>query len=299
MTDRKWLVTGGSGQVGSALEQLIGSDGAWFPSRADLDLADLPSTDTLVAMLRERGITAIINCAAYTAVDKAESEEAFALAINGGAPGRLASAAAALDIPIIHLSTDFVFSGDKDGLWTESDPTGPLNAYGRTKLAGEHAVQASGARHIILRTAWVVSATGTNFVKTMLRLGSEHEQLNVVNDQFGCPTSAADIAAAVATLADRLTEDADAPTGIYHFVNAGEASWFELARFIFERAEAHAFTPPKLDSIPTTAYPTPARRPANSRLSTQRIRQDFGILPRPWQDAVGEVVDNLLKGQGI
>lgn len=299
MTDRKWLVTGGSGQVGGALEQLIGSDGAWFPRRAELDLADLPSTDTLVAMLRERSITAIINCAAYTAVDKAESDEAFALSINGGAPGRLASAAAALGIPIIHLSTDFVFSGEKDGLWTESDPTGPLNAYGRTKLAGEHAVQTSGARHIILRTAWVVSATGSNFVKTMLRLGSEREQLNVVSDQFGCPTSAADIAAAVATLADRLTEDADAPTGIYHFVNAGEASWFELARFIFERAESQAFTPPKLDSIPTTAYPTPARRPANSRLSTQRIGQDFGIVPRPWQDAVGEVVDNLLKGQGI
>lgn len=298
MANRNWLVTGSSGQVGGALEHLIGSDGGWFPHRHELNLAKLPAFDALADSLRERGITAIINCAAHTAVDKAESEEDFALAINGEAPGTLAHVAAALGVPIIHISTDFVFAGDKDGCWTEDDPVGPLNAYGRTKLAGEQAVQASDARHIILRTAWVVSSTGNNFVKTMLRLGRERDHLNVVSDQHGCPTAAADIAQTVIALADRLTSDVDAPTGIYHFVNAGEASWYDLAAFVFDRAGQYHFTAPKLDSIPTSAYPTPARRPANSRLSTERIARDFGIVPRPWQEAVAEIVDTLLGEQG-
>lgn len=299
MAKQYWLVTGASGQVGSAIEKLIGSDAGWFPRREDLDLAALPGPDILAAKLREHGVTAIINCAAYTAVDKAESEEALALAINGEAPGKLADAAAALAIPIVHLSTDYVFSGEKDGVWTEEDAVAPINAYGRTKLAGEKAVVTSGARFVILRTAWVVSDAGSNFVKTMLRLGSEREQLNVVADQYGSPTNAADIATAVMAIANRLTEDHAAPTGIYHFVNAGEASWFELASFVFARAARHGFTAPKLDSIPTSHYPTPARRPANSRLSTDRITRDYGIVPRDWHVAMGEVVDSLLEGQRI
>jgi dTDP-4-dehydrorhamnose reductase len=297
MANSKLLVTGGSGQVGNALQALIGESG-WFPGREELDLANLPDTASLVVRFRTNSLRAIINCAAYTAVDKAESEEALATAINGEAAGKLAESAALLNIPIIQISTDYVFPGDRNGhAWRDDDETKPINAYGRSKLAGELAITASGARHVILRTAWVVSEHGNNFVKTMLRLGKERERVSIVGDQYGCPTSAKDIAIAVMRVANNLDSKPARPSGIYHFVNSGKASWFDLAKFIFDRAEQHGFTSPRLDSIPSSAYPTPAKRPYNSVLSTEKFVREFGIMPRQWQNAVSEVVDDLLGVQ--
>ncbi len=297
MSEKRWMVTGGSGQVGGAIRDLIAQKG-WFPDRTEIDLANLPAPDQLAALLECNAVEIIINCAAYTAVDKAETEEALAFKVNGEAPGRLAAAAALRNIPIIHLSTDYVFSGDdKAGAWTETDPLGPINAYGRTKLAGEEAVRQSNTRHIIMRTAWVVSKRGSNFVKTMLRLATERSQLNIVGDQTGCPTSAEDIAQVVIAMGEKLMTKNDAPTGVYHFVNAGEASWYQLADFIFQRAGAMGHVVPALSAITTSEYPTPAKRPQNSVLSTEKFASDYQIMPRPWQVAVGEIVNDLLKGQ--
>jgi dTDP-4-dehydrorhamnose reductase len=293
MPARPILVTGGSGQVGSALARLTAGSGRAiaFPPRAELDLADPAS---IRRMMAARDWGAVISCAAYTAVDKAESEADAAFAANATAPGALADASAALGIPIVHVSTDYVFDGSADGAYDEHDPVAPLGVYGASKEAGERLVRSANPRHAILRTAWVVSPWGNNFVKTMLRLGAERPKLGVVADQIGCPTSAIDIAAALLTITDRLRGDATAPTGTWHFVNAGAASWHDLARFIFDRAAAQGRPAPELAAITTADYPTPAKRPANSRLATDRITVDFGIVPRPWQAAVGEVVDELL-----
>jgi dTDP-4-dehydrorhamnose reductase len=196
----------------------------------------------------------------------------------------LAKETAAHGIRLLHVSTDYVFDGSKDGLYVESDPVAPLGVYGQSKLAGEQAIRVGNVDHVILRTAWVVSPWGNNFVKTMLRVGAERKQLRVVDDQRGCPTSAIDIAQALLTIATK-----GGPIGTYHFVNSGEASWCELARFIFERAGMDV----EVEAITSDQYPTPARRPANSRLATDRIGRNYGITPRPWQAAIGEVVDAL------
>ena len=295
VAERVWLVTGGSGQVGQSLSGASLPTGVrlWMPTRHELDLSDLPD---MAAVLNRYGITAIVSNGAYTAVDKAESEPDLARSVNAVAPGRLADAAAQAGIPIVHLSTDYVFSGDGDAPRHERDPTGPTNVYGRTKLEGERAVLNSGARAVVLRTAWVVSPFGTNFVRTMLRLGAERQTLNVVADQFGNPTSATDIAAAVVSVLDRLETDAKAPTGVFHFVNAGSTSWHGLAEHVFARAATHGRTVPHVVPIPTSDYPTPAVRPANSRLSNEAIQTAFAIVPRPWQQAVDAVVDALVGG---
>jgi len=278
------LVTGGTGQVGTALRQL----GAGFgfeivaPSREALDLTSPASIEAAVA---SRDWATVINCAAYTAVDKAESEPDAAYAVNAVAPELLALATAARGIRLLHVSTDYVLDGTKSGFYTEDDPVAPLGAYGASKEAGERGVRTANPDHVVLRTAWAVSPWGHNFVKTMLRLGIERKQLRVVDDQRGCPTSAIDIAEAVLTIATQ-----GGPAGTYHFVNTGEASWCELARFVFDRAGMQV----EVEAIATTDYPTPAKRPANSRLSTDKLQRTFGIRPRPWQDAVGEVVDALM-----
>lgn len=278
------LLTGGSGQVGTELRRLASRFelDVVAPGRAELDLANPAAIEAMVAA-RDWG--AIVNCAAYTAVDKAESEPELAMAVNGVAPGLLARAAAARRIRLLHVSTDYVFDGAREGFWDESDPVAPLGAYGASKEAGERAVRDSGADHVILRTAWVVSPWGANFVKTMLRLGRERPALRVVADQRGCPTAAADIAEALLTIATK-----GGPPGTYHFVNGGEATWHELACFVFERAGLDV----EVEAITTADYPTPARRPANSRLSTAKIARDYGIAPRSWRTAVGEIVDQLM-----
>jgi len=284
------LVTGGSGQVGGALARLAGPDiEIVAPGRAALDLSDPAALTTMVGA---RPWTAVINCAAYTAVDKAENDVVAAWQVNALAPAALAAASAAAGIPILHVSTDYVFNGAKTEPYVEDDAVAPLGVYGASKLGGELAVRSANPRHIILRTAWVVSATGNNFVKTMLRLGGERPQLRVVADQKGCPTSADDIARAIFTILPRL---ADGPFGTYHFVNAGEATWHALAEAVFARAARHGRAAPSVEPIATSDYPTPAARPANSRLATAKIARDFGVSPRDWHEAVDEIVDTLLK----
>lgn len=280
-------MTGATGQVGGALVaapppgvRIIA------PARDALDLAK-PDPDEMI--VRE-GITAIVNCGAYTAVDRAESEPDLAMAINGHAPGVLAQAAAAAGIPILQVSTDYVFAGDKHGAYREDDETEPKGVYGFTKLAGERAVAASGAVHAIVRTAWVVSATGHNFIETMLRLGTQRDRLGIVDDQHGSPTHAGDLAAALGVVA-RALESGQRSSGLWHFANRGETSWYELARHIFARASIHGFKPPIVEPIATSDYPTAARRPANSLLATDRITRDFGIEPRCWESAIDEIVD--------
>jgi dTDP-4-dehydrorhamnose reductase len=284
------LVTGGSGQVGGALERLASTEMEIFaPGRSELDLT-VPSE--LTAMVRSRPWAAIVNCAAYTAVDRAETDVVAAWQVNALAPAALAAAAKAADIPIIHVSTDYVFDGTKPDFYREDDPVAPVGVYGASKEGGEQAIRTAATRHVILRTAWVVSATGANFVKTMLRLGAERPQLRVVADQLGCPTSADDIARAILHILGRIETG---PYGTYHFVNGGEATWHALAEAVFARAATHGRPAPSVEPIPTSDYPTPAARPANSRLSTAKIGRDYGITPRDWRGAVDEIVDALVK----
>ncbi|GAO40318.1 dTDP-4-dehydrorhamnose reductase [Sphingomonas changbaiensis NBRC 104936] len=281
---RPILVTGGTGQVGTALRQLGSRFGVEIvaPGREELDLT---SPASIEAAIGSREWSAVLNCAAYTAVDKAESDAEGAYAVNAVAPELLALATGARGLRLLQVSTDYVFDGSKSDFYIEDDPVAPLGVYGASKEAGERGVRGANPDHIILRTAWVVSPWGHNFVKTMLRLGAERKQLRVVADQRGCPTSAIDIADALLTIATER-----GPAGTYHFVNAGEASWCELARFVFDRAGMDV----DVEAITTDDYPTPAKRPANSRLSTDKLQATFGIRPRPWQDAVGEVVDTLM-----
>src|SRR6185369_3702463 len=233
-----------------------------------------------------------------TAVDRAESEPQAAFAINAEAPGIMARAAAARAIPLLHVSTDYVFDGSKPDAYSEEDPVAPLGVYGASKEAGERAVRDAGGCSIILRTAWVVSPWGHNFVKTMLRLGGERDELGVVADQVGCPTSAIDIAETLLILAERLLGDRREPCGTYHFVNSGQASWYDLASAVFAYAGARGMKIPRVNAIATADYPTPARRPANSRLSTAKLERTFGMKPRPWQEAVEEILVSLIDAGG-
>ncbi|MDQ0475487.1 dTDP-4-dehydrorhamnose reductase [Labrys wisconsinensis] len=287
------LVTGGAGQVGLELQRLAWPEGVRLhaPDRATFDLTDPGS---VAALFASRSFAAVINPAAYTAVDKAQGEVAAAFLVNAQGPALLAEASARAGIPLVQVSTDYVFDGTKADPYVETDPVGPLGVYGASKLAGELAVRSGNPRSVVLRTAWVVSARRANFLKTMLRLAAERPALRVVDDQRGCPTSAADIARALETITLRLIEDRDAPTGLYHFVNAGEASWCGLARAVLARSAARGGPHVPVEAIATADYPTPARRPANSRLATAKIRRDFAITPRPWQDAIHDIVDELV-----
>lgn len=290
---RTILATGGTGQVGHALGQL-----AWpadvelhLPPRAELDLG---STDSIAAVFEARRYDAILSCGAYTAVDKAEDDVVTAFQVNAVGPAALAAAATAAGIPIVHVSTDYVFDGSGAGARDEDAAVRPLGVYGASKLAGELAVLSGTPRATVMRTAWVISAFGANFLKTMLRVGATNPVLRVVADQHGSPTAAGDIALALQTIVLRQLDDADAPRGTYHFVNAGEASWFDLASTIFASAQARGGPSPQVDPITTAEFPTRATRPANSRLATTRIERDYGIVPRPWQTAVDDILDELL-----
>jgi dTDP-4-dehydrorhamnose reductase len=284
------LITGGAGQVGMELQQA-----AWpahvrvhAPTRAELDLTDPAAVARAFETIP---FSAVINPAAYTAVDKAEDEVAESFAANAMGPAILADATRRAAIPLIHVSTDYVFDGSKVGEYLETDPVSPLGVYGAGKLAGELAVRAGNPRSVVLRTAWVFSAHRNNFLKTMLRIGAASSTIRVVADQHGCPTSAHDIAAALMTITLRLIEDELAPTGVYHFVNAGDASWRGFAEAIFA---AHGSPDaPEVIGITTAEYPTKARRPANSRLSTEKLARDFGVTPRPWSQALGDVIAEL------
>jgi dTDP-4-dehydrorhamnose reductase len=285
------LVTGGSGQVGSALGRLAAGVELVTPTRAELDLAD---SGAIAALVASRPWDAVVSAGAYTAVDKAESDVVAAWAVNALAPAALAAATAQAGIPLIHVSTDYVFDGSKPDFYVEDDPVAPIGVYGASKEGGEQAVRTANPRHIILRTAWVVSPDGANFVKTMLRLGADRPELRVVGDQHGCPTSAEDIARTILAILGRIRGD-ETSWGTYHFVNAGEATWHALACAVFARAATHGRPEPRVTAITTADYPTPARRPANSRLATRRIEENFGIVPRPWREAIDEIVDRLIE----
>jgi dTDP-4-dehydrorhamnose reductase len=284
------LVTGASGQVGGAIERLARARGLtiWAPTRAELDLTQ--EGDIVAAAGRARW-AAVINCAAYTAVDKAESEPELAHAVNAHAPAIWAREAAQAGIPLIHVSTDYVFDGSKSTPYAETDPVNPLGVYGRSKEAGEAAIRAAHPNHAIIRTAWVVSAGGANFINTMLRLGAERPEVRVVDDQLGCPSSADDIAGALLKVAATL----GARSGTWHFVNGGEASWHGLAAHVFAETKRRGLPTPMLTPITTADYPTPAQRPANSRLLTAAIERDFDIQPRPWQEAMNAILAERLS----
>ena len=263
------------------------------PGRDRLDLSNLPND--LTSLLD--GVTAIVNCGAYTIVDKAESEPELAQAVNAEAPGSLARAAANAEIPIVHVSTDYVFPVNGHGPWREDAPTDPASIYGSTKLAGEGAVRASGARYAIVRTAWVVSVDGNNFIKTMLRLGTQHDILRVVADQRGTLTHAGDLAQVLSTITSRFSNNPALGSGTWHCANSGDTTWHRLATHIFARAAAHGLkVPQEVHAITAADYPTLARRPADSRLDCQLLRGDFGIVLRPWQSAVDEIVATLAQG---
>lgn len=281
------LVTGASGQVGSAVVRLAKSRSwsIWAPARTELDLAEPTAIESVLAG-KSKSLTAVINCAAYTAVDRAESEPELAERVNALAPRILAEATAKLQIPLLHVSTDYVFDGSKESPYLESDRVNPISMYGKTKEAGEAGVRAANPNHAIIRTAWVLSAGGSNFLNTMLRLCKERREVSVVADQFGCPTSASDIASALLTIVEKLGERG----GTWHFVNSGETTWYGLADYIFAKMARRGLPTPSLNAITSAEYPAPAKRPANSRLATGLIEQDFSIAAQPWQDAVDQIL---------
>lgn len=287
------LVLGGAGQVGLELQRLRWPEGVSVvaPGRDALDLADEGAIERAIA---DGGFGAVINTAAYTAVDKAEQDVAAAWRANAMAPAILAAATARAGVPIVHVSTDYVFDGRKGEPYEVGDAVAPLGVYGASKEGGEQAVRTANPRHAIVRTAWVVSPHRANFVKTMLRLAGERPALRVVDDQWGNPTIAADLAAALAQIALRLAQDATAPAGTYHFANRGDVSWRGFAAEIMAQSQARGGSCVPVEAITTADFPTPARRPANSRLSTRAVTAAFGIEPRPWRDALGDILDTLL-----
>jgi dTDP-4-dehydrorhamnose reductase len=288
----KILVFGASGQIGREVCRA-----AWPPRYAILPLdrkaVDITKSAAVSAMLARETPDLVINLAAYTAVDRAESEPEVAWAANCAGAAHIAGACDESATPLVHLSTDYVFDGRKTGPYREEDAVGPLGVYGRSKEAGERAVRAAVARHMILRTAWVFGAYGANFVKTMLRLAAERPVLRVVADQRGCPTAAADIAAALMVIAAHI-ERGKAKWGTYHFVGAGATSWHSFAQAIFDQAAPQLAACPQVEPITTEQYPTPARRPMNSVLDCRKIEEVFGISSPPWRTALATVIRELL-----
>jgi dTDP-4-dehydrorhamnose reductase len=289
----KLLVLGAGGQVGRELCRLAWPAGyrvAGF-GRDGVDIAQRQAVAEAVA--RERP-DIVVNAAAYTAVDRAESEPEAAWAGNCTGPANLAAACAETGIPLIHLSTDYVFDGTKEGPYREDDPVAPLGVYGESKEAGDRAVREALPEHVILRTAWVYAAHGRNFVNTMLRLAGEHPVLRVVADQTGSPTAAADIAVAIAVVTQQ-TAAGNRRWGTYHFAGGGAVTWHGFAEAIFAEAAPWRGPPPRVEPITTADYPTPARRPANSVLDCTKIGDAFGITPRPWRAALADVIREIYE----
>ena len=294
---RRYLVTGTQGQVAQSLavRAAFRNDIEIVAvGRPQLDLAD---PVTIASTVEQAAPDLIVSVGAYTAVDQAEVEEALAFAINADGPAALAQAAARAGIPMVHLSTDYVFSGGKTAPYVETDETGPTNVYGRSKLEGERQVLAASPDAAVLRTAWVYSPYGKNFLKTMLRLAGDRPELRVVADQFGNPTSALDIADAVLQVADNLLASRDANLrGIFHMTAAGEASWADFAREILAASAAAGGPSAQVVSISSADYPTPASRPANSRLDCSKLRLCHGVALPDWRGSTAAVVSEILEG---
>ena len=279
------LVFGKTGQVAQELQryggvQALGREGA-----------DLNDTAACMKIIADAQADVIINAAAYTGVDAAEADTDLAYKVNSDAPTAMAYAAAKRDIPFLHISTDYVFDGTGTTPWAEDDPTGPLGVYGASKLAGEHGVRAAGGPYAILRTSWVVSAHGTNFVKTMLRLGAERDALNIVADQIGGPTCARDIAATLMDMAKQISAD-PCKSGTYHFAGTPDVSWADFAREVFTQAGINCV----VENIPSSAYPTPAARPQNSRLECSKLATVFNINRPDWRVGLADILNDLKVG---
>ena len=288
---RKILVFGANGQVGRAL---VGN-APQLTTGFDRSSADICCEDAIRRAVRDHPPLAIVNAAAYTAVDKAEVELEQALRVNRDGAALLAAAASAAGVPFIHISTDYVFDGTRRTPYREDDPMAPLSAYGLSKVEGERAVREMCAKHIILRTSWVYSPYGTNFVRTMLRLADGREELRIVNDQLGCPTAAADMASAILAIVEHVRAPNFSSWGAYHYCGRDEVTWYRFAELIFQAAERRGWKSPCLVPISTAGYPTPARRPAYSVLSTEKVQRTFGIASRPLGESLGECLDELMS----
>ncbi|MBS3997609.1 MAG: dTDP-4-dehydrorhamnose reductase [Hydrogenophaga sp.] len=298
----KILLLGPNGQVGWELQRSLSPLGELIAldrhsTAADGGCGDLSQPDQLRQTVLALRPDVIVNAAAHTAVDKAESEPELARTLNAQAPGVLAAAAQSIDALLVHYSTDYVFDGSGTTPWVEDAATGPLSVYGRTKLDGERAIQASGCRHLILRTSWVYAARGGNFARTMLRLAVERERLTVIDDQWGAPTGA-DLIADVTAHAIRQTLRAPQLSGIFHLAAAGETTWNGYARFVLETARMVkpdlVLKAQEVAPVPTSAFPTPAQRPLNSRLDTSRLRSTFHLALPHWQTGVRRMLTEIL-----
>jgi dTDP-4-dehydrorhamnose reductase len=299
MQTNKILIFGRVGQVGWELRHKLACLGnivsVEFPE------VDFTKPDSLRSVVRAEQPTVIVNAAAYTAVDKAETEQELALAINGTAPGVLAEEARQMGSLLVHYSTDYVFNGSGTTPWKESDTPAPLNVYGQTKLAGDLTIAASGCDHLIFRTSWVYGARGSNFLLTMLRLAQERSELSIVDDQIGAPTSSECIAQATADVLAQVLAPAgkgiDGRSGIYNLTNGGETSWCGFARAIFDRAHTLLSTPqPSVQPIPTSAFPRPATRPTNSRLNPQQLADSFGVRLPHWELGLDLILESMAEG---
>lgn len=291
------LVFGKTGQVATMLDRLGTDPGQQIEiirvGRPEIDIADAKAVRSVIAQDRP---DIVVNAAAYTAVDRAETEPELAFAANATGAGNVAAAAALFGVPVIHLSTDYVFPGDLDGARLEGDETGPATAYGRSKLAGEVEVARANPRHLTLRTSWVFSPVGHNFVRTMLRLAAERDRLSVVADQIGNPTYAGEIAEAIFLCARRAFVPAFADWGTYHFAGPQAMSWADFARLVLERSARLGGPEAPVSDIATADFPTAAKRPANSRLSTEKFAETFGYRHRPIAACVEEAVREILAG---
>jgi dTDP-4-dehydrorhamnose reductase len=295
----KILLLGKNGQVGWELQRSLAPVGELLAlDRHSTDFCgDLSQPERLAQTVRDWRPDVIVNAAAHTAVDRAESEPDLALCLNATAPGALAQAAADIGAWLVHYSTDYVFNGQGEQAWQESDATGPLSVYGQTKLEGEHHITASGCKHLIFRTGWVYAARGGNFAKTMLRLAAERERLTVIDDQHGAPTGA-DLIADVTAHAIRQALQKPALSGLYHLVASGETSWHGYASHVITQARCVrpdlALRVNEIAPVPTASFPTPAQRPRNSRLHTGKLQQAFGLVLPPWQAGVNRLLTEIL-----
>jgi len=287
------LIIGSNGQLGWELVRQSRQMGVAFHAVdfPDIDIADRESVRSCLESLP---VKVVVNAAAYTAVDRAESEPAPAFAVNRDGPACLAELCAEKSVALIHISTDYVFNGSKNDAYLETDAVDPLGVYGKSKAEGDDEIRRRLDRHVILRTAWLYGIHGQNFVKTMLKLGREREIVRVVADQRGCPTYAADLAAAVLKIAGQHMSGNTMPWGTYHYCGSGPTTWHGFAQAIFEVAQKHEPLKVKeVTPITTAEYPTAARRPANSILDCSKIEQHFGIRPRYWKDSLKEVIESL------
>jgi dTDP-4-dehydrorhamnose reductase len=282
------LILGAQGQLGVELERSF--EGAGDVVAYGRDRCDLSRPETIRKVVAEVRPDLVLNAAAYTAVDRAESEAELAMRVNGEAPGVIAEEAHKLGALLVHYSTDYVFDGSKSGPWVEEDSTNPLSEYGRSKLAGERNIAQVGGRYLVFRTSWVFSPHGHNFLRTMLRLGQEREQLSIVNDQVGAPTTARALAVGTRELVDSLKKSGKSPWGVYHMTCAGSTSWCGFADAIFSKAQSGEKPWPKVTGIPTENYPTPAKRPKNSVLSNRKLHDELGVALPDWGTALDETL---------